>query len=181
MEAGCTGEARAAAARAVEARGEVRAAAATAAAMVVEATAEAATAAAARAGEATVVGAPGEAPEEVAAPPVASMAARAAPMGTAARVAATAAEGWAEGAVGVRAAAAREVAATVAGSRCSIHRKSVGKHGDRGASAGAQTARALPHVWCDSLAYVGWIANAPQSCAGGRLEQFRAGSKSQAI
>ena len=51
---------------------------------------------------------------------------------------ATAAEGWAEVAVGVRAAAAREVVATVAGSRCSIHRKSVGKHGDRGASAGAK-------------------------------------------
>ena len=137
MEAGWSGEARAGGARAVEARGEVRAAEATAEATVVEATAEAATAAAVRAGEATVAGATGEATGGVEAPPAATLAARAAPMGTALKVAATAVEGWAEVRAEVRAAEAREVAAPVAGSRCSNYRKSAGKQGDRGASAGA--------------------------------------------
>ena len=95
-------------------------------------------------------------------------------------MAATAAERWAEVAVGVRAAAAREVVETVVGSRCSIHRKSVGKHGDRGRQL-EPNGQGVPHVWCDSLAYVGWIANGPQSCAGGRLEQLLAGSNGQAI
>ena len=119
-------------ARAVEARGEVRVVEATAEAMVVEATAEAATAAVVRAGEATVAGATGEALGEVEATPAATLEARAALMGTAPKVAGRAAEGWAEVRAEVGAAEAREVAASVAGSRCSTHHKSAGKQGTGG-------------------------------------------------
>lgn len=106
-----------------------------------------------------MAGATGEALGEVEATPAATLEARAALMGTAPKVAGRAAEGWAEVRAEVGAAEAREVAASVAGSRCSTHHKSAGKQGDRGASAGAQTTGALPHVSCDLLAYICWIAN----------------------